>query len=194
METHILNYWTQFQDDNYSKTVERELNTERNDTVIEIFKKFTPDVSTVAEIGTGSGALIADLKRLPHGYTVCGLDLPKVISECKKRYPDIEFIEFDAEKDILAPVDVIIASEIIEHLADDFGFLQRCKMSTNHIILTIPTSNYIGENDHHVRAYSKHSMKKLLAIAGFEVIHYHEAAGSQYFYARQYASAMEAKL
>ncbi len=195
METKILKYWTKFQDDNYSRTVVYEFNKERNDAVIQILKKFCAPAVTIAEIGTGSGQLLHDLKEMwADGCMVYGFDLPKVIVECKKRYPDIEFFEFNAEKDILAPVDVIIASEVIEHLADDFGFLQRCKMATNHIILSIPVSNYIGVNDHHIRAYSEYSMKKLLLIAGFEVIHYHEAAGSQYFYARQYAKAIEAKL
>ena len=185
METQILKYWTEYQDDNYSETVVRELNAERNATVLQILKKFCFTAITIAEIGTGSGQLLYDLKRMWNdGCVICGFDLPKVINECKKRYPDIEFIEFDAEKDILTSVDVIIASEVVEHLADDFGFLQRCKIATNHIILTIPMSNYIGLNDHHLRAYSKESMQKLLTIAGFQTIHYHEAAGSQYFYAR----------
>ena len=185
METQILKYWTEYQDDNYSEAVVRELNTERNAIIIQILKKFCSPAVTIAEIGTGSGQLLHDLKDMwGEGCIVCGLDLPKVIAECKKRYPDIEFYEFNAEKDITAPVNVIIASEVIEHLADDFGFLQRCKMATSHLILSIPTSNFIGINDHHLRAYSKDSMQKLLAIAGFQTIHYHEAAGSQYFYAR----------
>lgn len=185
MKTQILKYWAEYQDDNYSKTVMHELNIERNNIIIQILKKFCSPAVTIAEIGTGSGRLLHDLKEMwGDGCIVCGLDLPKVIANCKKRYPDIEFIEFDAEKDILSPVNVIIASEVIEHLADDFGFLQRCKMSTSHLILSIPSSNFIGENDHHVRAYSKYSMHKLLTIAGFQTIHYHEAAGSQYFYAR----------
>ncbi len=190
METQILKYWTDYQDDNYSKTVVNELNIERNDTIIQILKMFCSPAITIAEIGTGSGQLLYDLKKMwGEGCIVCGFDLPKVITECKKRYPEIEFYEFDAEKDRLSTVNVIIASEVIEHLADDFGFLQRCKLATNHIILSVPSSNFIGANDHHVRVYSRYSMQKLLTIAGFLTVYYHEAAGSQYFYAR----AMEIK-
>lgn len=188
METKILNYWSQFQDDTYSKNVVRELNHTRNETIIQILKKYIPDVKTIGEIGTGSGQLVDDLRKM--GYITCGLDLPKVIAGCKERYPETEFIEFNAEIHILAPVDVIIASEIVEHLADDFGFLQRCKEATNNLILTIPTSNYIEQGDHHLRAYSKYSMQKLLAVAGFETIHYHDDGVSQYFYVR----ALEVKL
>lgn len=191
METQILKYWTDYQDDNYSKTVVNELNIERNDTIIQILKKFCSPAITIAEIGTGSGQLLHDLKKMwGEGCVVCGFDLPKVITECKKRYPEIEFYEFDAEKDRLSTVNVIIASEVIEHLADDFGFLQRCRLATRHIILSVPSSNFIGENDHHLRTYSRYSMQKLLTIAGFLTVHYQEAAGSQYFYAR----AMETKI
>ena len=181
METQILKYWTQFQDNVYSNTVSREINLQRDSKIIEILKRFIPDAKFIADIGTGSGHLANELKKLR--YTPCGCDLPKVINACKIRYPDVEFLEFNAEKDILAPVDVIIASEIVEHLADDFGFLQRCKMSTNNIIITIPISSYIHPGDHHIRAYPRYSMKKLLTIAGFETKYYYEDSVSQFFYA-----------
>lgn len=181
METQILKYWTQFQDNVYSQTVGKEVNELRDNTIINFLKNINPKPTYIADIGCGSGHLADEIKKL--GYGVCGLDLPKVIAECKKRYPDIEFIEFNAEKDILSPVDVIIASEIVEHLADDFGFLQRCKMSTNILIITVPLSNYIHPSDHHMRAYSRYSMVKLLQIAGFDGIKYFEDGVSQYFVA-----------
>lgn len=188
----VENDWTKFQEDHYSKNVSKERNLDREHAAIKLIEKHAPDAKRVVDVGCGDGGLVIYL--VDRGYSAIGLDLPEVISACRKRYSDHEFAqdvsvyaftEFDADQDELPEADVIIALELVEHLKNDYDFLERCARSANHIIICVPDSSKIVHNDHHLRFYTKGSMLKLLNVAGFEVFDYRLEAQSQFFYGRK---------
>lgn len=174
--------WTKFQEGYYSQHVSRERNPTREDIVIKLLEKHAPDARLVADVGCGDGGLVVTLA--DRGYDAIGMDLLDVMYACRKRYPEHadRFMLFDAEKDELARMDVIIALELVEHLKHDYAFLEKCAQSAEHIIICVPDSSKIVHNDHHLRFYPRESMQKLLNVAGFDVMDYKLEAQSQFFY------------
>ena len=87
---------------------------------IKAMQEFIPEGSKILEIGCGNGHLLGALKPL-HGV---GIDIsPKMISEAKKKYENLNFIEADIEKSncinkLDQIFDFIIISDTIGYLSD----------------------------------------------------------------------------
>ena len=73
------------------------------------------------EIGCATGELLA---AFPGKVTKRGFDIsPLNVAAARARYPDIDFVAGDfAQSD--ARADVVILSDILEHVPDDVGFLR----------------------------------------------------------------------
>jgi 2-polyprenyl-3-methyl-5-hydroxy-6-metoxy-1,4-benzoquinol methylase len=176
------NDWTMFQEEHYSKNVIRERNRTRETIAINLLKKHGVESGRVADVGCGEGGLTVELAK--EGYDAIGMDLLEVMYECRNRYQEHQdlFMVFDAEKDLLPDVDVVIALELVEHLKNDFAFLEMCNRAAEHIIICIPESNDITPVNHHLRYYPRASMEKLLRVAGYKVLDYKVDTNSQFFY------------
>lgn len=183
--------WTAFQEEHYSKNVTRERNRDREYMAMDLLRLHVPlavrkeEVKKIADVGCGEGGLTVELHN--RGYDAVGLDLLEVMYGCRTRYPEHEdlFMVFDAEKDELPELDVIIALELVEHLKNDFAFLEKCNRAAEHIIVCVPESNDITPVNHHLRYYPRASMEKLLRLAGYKVLDYKVDANSQFFYGRR---------
>lgn len=70
---------------------------------------------SVMDIGCGSGFKL--LKYFKE-YITCGIDLPKTIDFLKDKYPDRIWLDHNIEHKLEYKSDMIIASDIIEHLND----------------------------------------------------------------------------
>lgn len=179
------NDWTGFQEKHYSKNVTRERNRTRETIAINLLKKHGIESGKVADVGCGEGGLTVELAK--EGYDASGMDLLEVMYECRNRYPENQdlFMVFDAEKDLLPDVDVVIALELVEHLKNDFAFLEMCNRAAEHIIICVPESNDITPVNHHLRYYPRASMEKLLRLAGYKILDYQMDVNSQFFYGRR---------
>jgi SAM-dependent methyltransferase len=83
-------------------------------------------VERVGDVGCGVGALAADLARLK-GAVVTGVDMDgAVVAEaCRlRRDPRLTFLHVDARSLPAAPFDVVILSNVLEHLDDRVDFLR----------------------------------------------------------------------
>jgi ubiquinone/menaquinone biosynthesis C-methylase UbiE len=94
---------------------------ESNQRLIESFTRLSglPTGAHVADLGCGSGAFTAELKRA--GYSVVGLDIsPKLISVGQSKYPGLELIEGDVEKLPFesGTFDGVLLSGLVHHLPD----------------------------------------------------------------------------
>lgn len=115
--------------------------------VFNVIKKFkTP--KRILEIGCGEGYLSFALKN--EGHSVTGIDISReAIFSAKKKFGN--FFHNKDIKDLsnFEKYDVIIATEVIEHLINPKEFLQDCKKHLSKkgiIILTTPNKDYKSKN------------------------------------------------
>jgi hypothetical protein len=100
-----------------------------------------PRINRIAEIGGAEGHVLAGfIQRL--GYPVEGINYElanKFIDEGRKRHKKIQFINADITKEsINNRFDVIILSDIIEHIEDDELFLEKISKLTRYVLINIP--------------------------------------------------------
>ena len=156
--------------------------------------------AVVMDAGCGNGAFISLFRG--RGWELHGSDLsPTGVAVARKSFPDINFFLADGQalySDFLrdvGPVDVVISTEVIEHLYDPRGFLRNCfglLKPGGTIVLTTPYHGYLknvllsitGKMDPHfnvlwdhghIKFWSRKTLTYALTEAGFTDI---EFAGS----------------
>ena len=98
---------------------------------------------TVLDIGCGNGALAYDVAK--KAKKVVGIDLNKEnIKIAKENYlaPNIEYLVGDATKDLPSQkFDVIILSNVLEHIENRVEFLNKIKNLAPKILIRVPMIN-----------------------------------------------------
>ncbi len=164
---------------------------------VNAFLKDVPANSTVLDLGCGNGSFIALFQN--RGWKLYGSDFsPTGIDVARENFPAIEFFLADASApggDIVervGKVDVIISTEVIEHLYDPRGFLRNIRSLLKPggtLVLTTPYHGYLknlllaitGKFDRHftalwdhghIKFWSKKTLRAILLEAGFEQIEF----------------------
>jgi cyclopropane fatty-acyl-phospholipid synthase-like methyltransferase len=145
----------------------------------------------VLDVGCGNGAACAEFIR--RGCTVVGIDLSEQgIAVARKAYPEGRFELLAADADILnklgeAPFDLVISTEVVEHLYDPRSYARGCFAAVKPggvLICTTPYHGYfknlvlavLGKWDSHanplwdgghIKLWSRTTLGKLLTEAGF---------------------------
>jgi 2-polyprenyl-3-methyl-5-hydroxy-6-metoxy-1,4-benzoquinol methylase len=145
----------------------------------------------VLDVGCGNGHLAGHLLR--RNYDVTGVDLSEEgIATARAAYPEGRFELQSAESDHLAalggePFDVVISTEVIEHLYSPASFARACYAALRPgglLLVTTPDHNWLknvliaatGRFDNHVnpnfegghiKFFSRGSLGRLLTEAGF---------------------------
>lgn len=135
---------------------------------------------TIFELGCGSGGILLALKN--RGAKVVGVDLDEGAIKYGKQY--LDDLHCGDAHDYLKNVsyDVIILSNLLEHLNDPLGFLQDlCKNVTagkTKILIDVPNlmgahsfSDYFNKFLHiaHIWYFTPVTLARLLRLAGFSV-------------------------
>jgi len=148
----------------------------------------------VLDVGCGNGTMAGEF--LKRGCTVVGIDLSRAgIGVAKRLFPAGRF-EIQAADDQLlgrlneAPFDIVISTEVIEHLYDPNSYARGCFTAVKpggRFICSTPYHGYfknlflsvLGKWDHHVdplwvgghiKLFSRVTLGRLLREAGFENI------------------------
>lgn len=145
----------------------------------------------VLDVGCGNGAACAEFIR--RGCTVVGIDLSQQgIEVARKTYPKGRFEVLAADADVLnnlgeAPFDLVISTEVVEHLYDPRSYARGCFAAVKPgglFICTTPYHGYfknlvlavLGKWDSHanplwdgghIKLWSRNTLGKLLIEAGF---------------------------
>ena len=154
----------------------------------------TPAGSTVLDPGCGNGSFLSLFKQ--QGWKLHGTDFsPSGIAIAQKQYPAIGFFLADAQscvpeiKQHCGPVDLILSTEVIEHLYDPRGFLDtafKVLRPGGKIVITTPYHGYLknimlavtGKMDNHftvtwdhghIKFWSKKTLTFVLQEAGFNI-------------------------
>ena len=131
----------------------------------------------ILEIGCSGGALLNQLKSL--GYTdLHGIDISKSAIELSiqrgvANTHEMDAIDLNFDSSYF---DVVIASDILEHIEDDSKALEEWKRVLKDkgcLILYVPALKSLWSNhdeiNHHFRRYEKNQFKKLLISSGFHL-------------------------
>jgi len=153
-------------------------------------KFFVDNVSlkdTVLDIGCGNGALTYDLGK--KAKKVIGIDLNKEnIKIAKEKYPapNIEYKIGDVTEDLPGQkFDVIILSNVLEHIKNRIEFLNKIKYLAPKLLIRVPMFNrdwialykkelgveYRLDKTHHIE-YTLESFKKELEKARLKILSY----------------------
>lgn len=119
---------------------------------------------TLVDFGCGLGDAIPILRNaFPRAHLV-GIDLSSsAIESASARYGHLaEFIQGDDT--VLLKADVIIASNVVEHLSDDESVLLSLLSKCSRLIVVVPYKEQILCNEH-LRRYDEHSFRKLNPIS-----------------------------
>jgi 2-polyprenyl-3-methyl-5-hydroxy-6-metoxy-1,4-benzoquinol methylase len=151
----------------------------------------------ILDAGCGNGYLAHHLTQL--GHTVTGVDQAEDgIAIAQKTYPQITFklsSIYDDLSSIVQNVDVVVSSEVIEHLYSPKIFLENMHSllrPNGYIILTTPYHGYLKnlalsvfnawDKHHtveaeggHIKFFSEKTLSRMLAQSGFQQIIYRNA-------------------
>ena len=152
------------------------------------------------DAGCGNGSFIALFQ--DRNWQLHGSDLSSTgIELARKTHPNINFFLADGQSlyaeflDTVGPVDIVISTEVIEHVYDPRGFLRNCfglLKPGGTIVLTTPYHGYLknlllaatGKMDQHftvlwdhghIKFWSRKTIEEVLKETGFTNI---EFAGS----------------
>ena len=137
--------------------------------------------ASVLEIGCATGELIAAFPTAPRGRRV-GVDISaENIAVAAARFPAVDFRCGDFRSAFTGAVrfDVVVLSDVLEHVPDDAGFLRDAARLGRTLLVNLPLEdnwlnrgrNY-GPDDAsgHLRRYSLDAGRALFARAGLEIV------------------------
>lgn len=133
------------------------------------------DFESVLDVGCGQGALLVEIeKRFPQ-VKLHGVDLSsRAIELAASRVPRAEFWTFDLECERLkGTFDLVICSEVLEHIEDDVTAIRRLsEMTDKYLLVTTvqgrmrPSEALVG----HVRNYDRAELIQKLSQSGLKVM------------------------
>lgn len=135
-------------------------------------------ISSICEVGCATGELLCLLPvDVPLNRRI-GLDISsKNVAVARQRFPEATFLEEDIFTYSGETFDLMVLSDVVEHVPDDVGFLVRCSEMATHILLNLPLESCLmyrhrafGPQDHagHLRAYSLQEGLNLVEQAGLK--------------------------
>ncbi|MBI2105972.1 methyltransferase domain-containing protein [Candidatus Woesearchaeota archaeon] len=147
----------------------------RRDIILRLIKNFPPNYK-ILDLGCSGGILLKEI--IKRGFSdVIGIDLDKSAIDLAKKQ-GINAIIADATKTNFKDetFDLIIASDILEHLEDDNKALNewnRTLKKSGKIIIFVPAFKFLwrkhDEENQHKRRYSKSDLLSRLKLSGLKV-------------------------
>lgn len=150
-------------------------------------------VRSVVDVGCGNGGLLADLQQQLGLIDVCGIDISRRALEAAKQRAQGEFRVVDIARERLdRTFDLVLSSQVIEHIEDDDAMLARMRAMCGGYCLVgtlqgtmRPSERSIG----HLRNYTRRGLEEKMERAGFAVERVIEWGFP--FYSPLYRSVME---
>lgn len=140
-------------------------------------------LTSVIDLGCGPGVKLHELLS-PLAKEVVGVDQESAVTYCKAHYPESKFYSVDLEHiDQAGPrdhFDLIVCSDVIEHLKDPDGLLQYIRNiahSGSFVVISTPERDVIrgkdstnSPNRYHIREWNSAELSLYLESKGLHVI------------------------
>jgi len=145
----------------------------RRKIILRLLRRLSFD--SLVEVGCAQPYLLVDIARRFPGRHLAGVDIASPVVEQNKRlFPFIDFSRIDIGAEPLGRAyDVVVCSEVLEHLADYRAALRNLKLGgLGHLIVTVPASPLFPIDQHvgHVRHFPERMMENALEAEGFRVL------------------------
>jgi 2-polyprenyl-3-methyl-5-hydroxy-6-metoxy-1,4-benzoquinol methylase len=133
-------------------------------------------VRSVVDLGCGDGGL---LSTLPADLAAWGYDLtPANIAAATERGVDARYEDIVAADPEWA--DLVVATEVLEHLEDPAALLQRAAQRSRILVASSPaTETDRAHYEHHLWAFDLQGYRDLIERAGWRVIRHERASWFQ---------------
>lgn len=130
---------------------------------------FVPEHRSVVELGCGSGRLAPLLMAKSRSYI--GLDFaPRLVGEAQRYCPAGVFMVRDLRFDPIPDAEVYVANEVMEHLDDDLGLLERLPKGAT-VVFSVPSFDSASHVRHFpVRGEAQRRYAGLVAITHVEYV------------------------
>jgi 2-polyprenyl-3-methyl-5-hydroxy-6-metoxy-1,4-benzoquinol methylase len=135
----------------------------------------------ILDFGCGTGWLGASLTDLGD---VTGIDLaPAAVEHAKREFPDVRFMAGSfSEVPLAGPFDLVISSEVIAHVADQAGYIERVAelLRPGGMFLLMSQNGFVWRRWRQLRPTSEgmirdwprlRDLRAMLAASGFSDIH-----------------------
>lgn len=150
----------------------------RRDAVYDLIQALKlPKTAAILEIGCSGGPLMQRLRA--HGYTdITGIDVsePAIELAQARGVPHVSVMDGAALKFADARFDLVIASDVLEHIEEEGQALREWKRVLRpggQLLVFVPAHDYLwSEHDvvnHHFRRYSRRNLVGALTKAGLQV-------------------------
>ncbi|MEK6812708.1 MAG: class I SAM-dependent methyltransferase [Nanoarchaeota archaeon] len=148
----------------------------KREMMIDLFSRFGNNGSAILDIGCGTGVIASFFAQKNQ---VIGLDISATaLRYAKMRDKTLKLVKGDAQNVKFKPetFDWVFASDVIEHVKDDYKAMQNIHnvlKPGGKILITVPALEFLwGKDDdlvHHQRRYTKKQLKQLLSASGFKI-------------------------
>jgi len=142
-------------------------------------------VDSIADIGCATGILLAEFPAKTPRASRYGIDIsPENITSARENFPDIYFFagcfeEFLHEHQHPEKFDLVILSDILEHIDDDVGLLALAGANAKYVVLNLPLEKCpefegreygLHDKHGHLRAYNVTDARDLVRRAGMKEV------------------------
>jgi len=145
------------------------------------------DTTSILEIGCAVGILLDRFPSSASGKSKIGVDLSdKNIATARDMFPELTFFQGSAEDYLNSggqKVDLVILSDILEHVEDDAGLLRTAGQIGKHVVVNLPLEKCgefkdreYGVDDYrgHLRAYDLYDAQNMVNRAGMKELTFTE--------------------
>lgn len=148
--------------------------------VVDLAFSLYPSAQTVTELGAGDGSLLAAL-RVPNGrrwgYEIGRGDVAYAFQR------GLHVYQADILRDELNYGDVLVVSEVLEHLADPDGFLRQLPPGRPVVASSPSLETVEWHNEIHAWAWDVEGYRELFCRNGYAVGHHGEIDGGRNVFA-----------
>jgi ubiquinone/menaquinone biosynthesis C-methylase UbiE len=133
------------------------------------------DFKSVLDVGCGQGSFLKELQTEFPNIRAHGIDISRTAVElARKRMPDGQFYVVDITETFLDDIcDLVVCSEVLEHIPDDLLALQNLKKMTGKYLLVSTPQGKMRKFEKqvgHVRNYAPGELVKKIESSGFKTL------------------------
>jgi ubiquinone/menaquinone biosynthesis C-methylase UbiE len=133
------------------------------------------DFKSVLDVGCGQGSFLKELQTEFPNIRAHGIDISRTAVElARKRMPNGQFYVVDITETFLDDIcDLVVCSEVLEHIPDDLVALQNLKKMTGKYLLVSTPQGKMREFEKqvgHVRNYAPGELVKKIESSGFKIL------------------------